>query len=52
VVEPSTEEWEVHAAALAAVRLNLPDLGAAVESWRVDPGCAVVRLNPRTTLTV
>jgi hypothetical protein len=46
VVGPGTDEWDGHAAALAAARLNLPDPGAAVESWRVDPGCAVVRLAP------
>jgi hypothetical protein len=46
VVEPGTAEWDDHAAALAAARLNLPDPGAAVESWRADPRCSVVRLNP------
>ena len=46
VVPPGTERWEGHAAALAAARLNLPDPGTAVESWRVDPRCSVVRLNP------
>jgi hypothetical protein len=44
VVEPGTDEWEAHAAALVAARLNLPDPAAAVERWRT--GCSVVRLNP------
>ncbi len=50
VVEPGTEQWEAHAAALAAERLNLPDPGAAVESWRdtSTSGCSVVRLNAPT----
>jgi hypothetical protein len=46
VVEPGTEQWDAHAAALAAARLNLPDPAAAVESWRTDPACSVVRLDP------
>jgi hypothetical protein len=46
VVEPGTEEWDAHAAALAAARLNLTDPAAAVESWRTDPRVSVVRLNP------
>jgi hypothetical protein len=48
VVEPGTERWEAHAAALVAERLNLPDPAAAVESWRATPGsgCSVVRLDP------
>ena len=44
VVEPGTDEWEAHAAALVAARLNLADPAAAVERWRT--GCSVVRLNP------
>ena len=44
VVGAGTEEWEAHAAALAAARLNLPDPAAAVESWREH--CSVVRLAP------
>ena len=46
VVEPDTERWDAHASALAAARLNLPDPAAAVESWRPDPRCSVVRLDP------
>jgi hypothetical protein len=51
LVEPDTQEWDAHASALAAARLNLADPAAAVESWRVeswraDPRCSVVRLNP------
>jgi hypothetical protein len=46
VVEPGTEEWDAHAAALAAARLNLTDPVAAVGSWRTDPRVSVVRLNP------
>lgn len=44
VVDPATAEWDAHAAALVAARLNLPDSAAAVESWRRH--CAVVRLPP------
>jgi hypothetical protein len=48
VVEPGTGQWEAHAAALVAERLNLPDPAAALESWRGRSGtsCSVVRLNP------
>jgi hypothetical protein len=47
VVEPGTEQWEAHASALAAARLNLTDPAAAVASWRLDPRCSVVRLDPQ-----
>ncbi len=44
VVDPATAEWDPHAAALVAARLNLSDPAGAVASWR--SGCSVVRLNP------
>ena len=34
VVDPGTQRWDPHAAALLAVRLNLPDPTAARETWR------------------
>ena len=44
VVDPDDERWEAHAAALLAVRLNLPDPAAALDAWRAD--ATVVRIVP------
>ena len=44
VVDPGTEGWEAHAAALLGVRLNLPDPDAASETWRTDG--TVLRIAP------
>ena len=44
VVDPDDERWETHAAALLAVRLNLPDPAAALDAWRAD--ATIVRIVP------
>lgn len=44
VVDPGTDRWEAHAAALLGVRLNLPDPGAALEAWRTAG--TVMRIAP------
>ena len=44
VVDPGTERWDEHAAALVAVRLNLTDPAAALAEWRA--GATIVRLVP------
>jgi hypothetical protein len=44
VVDPADQRWDAHAAALLAVRLNLPDPAAALAQWR--SGAAIVRLVP------
>ena len=46
VVLPEDESWEPHAAALLAVRLNLPDPAAAVVGWRTAG--TIVRIAPAT----
>ena len=45
VVDPADASWEPCAAALLAVRLNLPEPAAAKESWRRDG--VVLRVTPR-----
>jgi hypothetical protein len=44
VLSPSAPAWEDHARALLAVRLNLPDPGATLDTWR--HGATLVRLAP------
>ena len=44
VVDPEDERWEAHAAALLAVRLNLPDPAAARTQWRAD--ATILRVVP------
>ena len=44
VVDPEDEQWDAHAAALVAVRLNLPDPAAATAGWRT--GATIVRIAP------
>ena len=44
VIDPEDERWDAHAAALLAVRLNLPDPAAAVAGWRT--GATILRITP------
>ena len=44
VVDTDDEQWDAHAAALLAVRLNLPDPAAALARWRTD--ATIVRIAP------
>jgi hypothetical protein len=44
VIDPEDERWDGHAAALLAVRLNLPDPAAAAAGWRTD--ATIVRITP------
>jgi hypothetical protein len=46
VVDPAGASWEPCAAALLAVRLNLPEPAAALAAWR--SAGAVLRITPRS----
>jgi hypothetical protein len=43
-VDPTDPRWDAHAAALLAVRLNLPDPAQALAQWRTT--ATIVRLTP------
>ena len=47
VVDPASESWDGHAAALLGVRLNLPDPATSLRDWRT--GATVVRIDPADT---